>query len=303
MEYTALTSPIGAANSPRCGPIEGSNEPFRVAEFESRPHQNVVPTVAEHRAFLLLESDGGAIRQQRDGVLFEGTRRVGDIDIVPAGTRGHCHSQARQKVIMVQLSPELLNRVARSAFDLGQAPEPITRFAVRDETLRNLILLLHAQTQERHDAPTRGGDLMLDSLATAFAVQLLHHHAHARHHLKLREPTCDTCGGLSATAQKQVLQWIEENLAEKLSLDAAANVVGLSRYHFLRAFKTSFGVTPHQYIIEQRVQRAKTLMNQPQLTLREIAGRCGFSDQSHLTRHFRRLTGLTPKTWEDAHRK
>ncbi|MEG4942592.1 helix-turn-helix transcriptional regulator [Microcoleus sp. F4-D5] len=75
-----------------------------------------------------------------------------------------------------------------------------------------------------------------------------------------------------------------------------AGIAQLSPYYFSRAFKQSVGISPHQYVIQQRVERAKQLLLQGNMSLYEIAIACGFTHQSHLTRHFKRLTGVTPKT-------
>lgn len=70
----------------------------------------------------------------------------------------------------------------------------------------------------------------------------------------------------------------------------------MSTYHFARLFKQSIGVTPHQYVIRCRVARAKHLLLQGELNIAEVAKSVGFFDQSHLTKHFKRLVGVTPKT-------
>jgi len=261
---------------------------------EGHSHECEVPGFAQHQVFLLLESDGGRMRQRRGGVVFEGVPQPGDITIVPAFSGGHCHSEAKTRTVQVRLQPAWLEEVGQSLAS-GALPLAV-RFAVHDEKLKNLILLLHQEFREREaDARGASDNLMVDSLSTALAVQLLRHHAEK--HASMEETTCDLCGGLSARAQRQVLEYVEDNLAEEVSLDAMAGVVGLSRYHFLRSFKASFGLTPHQYVIEQRVELAKTLIGQGRFSLRDIAHRSGFSDQSHLTRHFRRLTGATPKAF------
>lgn len=71
----------------------------------------------------------------------------------------------------------------------------------------------------------------------------------------------------------------------------------LSPSQFGRAFKTSVGMTPHQWIISRRVARARALIAQPHLSLAEVANLCGFADQSHLAREFRKTEGMTASTW------
>ena len=88
---------------------------------------------------------------------------------------------------------------------------------------------------------------------------------------------------------------ITDHLDQELSLEGLAAISQLSAYHFCRAFKRSTGLTPHQYVIRQRVERAKVLLKGGKMGIAEVAVACGFTHQSHLNRHFKRLTGVTPK--------
>lgn len=266
-----------------------------IKEGVSREHRCHVSAAPEHRLSLLLESNDGIVRQWRDGQRFEGIRRTGDIMIIPAGSVGYCHSEACSRGVEVRIPPSLLANVFAGGVET--APHQLaTRFDVHDERLRYLILLLHQEAKERATAPnTKADSLMFDSLATALAVQLLRHHSQTKS--VVDELNRELGGGLSFQAQHQVLDYIQENLAGEVQLDDMASVVGLSRYHFLRAFKTSMGLTPHQYVVGQRVELAKRLITQNRFSLREIAHLCGFGDQSHLTRQFRRITGVTPKAF------
>jgi AraC family transcriptional regulator len=275
-------------------PLPGSTK-LRIGEGERQAHHCLVPAQPSHQLTLMLETDGGRIRQRRAGQLFDWVPQAGDISIVPAYTKGHCHSEAWTRRIVVQLQPELLEEVARDAFD-SEALNLAVRFATRDETLHRLILLLHHEALQQEAAKSgKAETLLMDSLTTALAVQLLRHHA--RHHIAMQETTCDLCGGLSLRAQRQVVEYIADHLSGDVSLDALAKVVGLSRYHFIRAFKNTMGVTPHRYVVQQRVATAQKLMAAGRLPLREIAQQCGFADQSHFTRQFRRVTGTTPKAF------
>jgi AraC family transcriptional regulator len=101
-------------------------------------------------------------------------------------------------------------------------------------------------------------------------------------------------GGLPAWQQKRVIEFIEEHLADEISLVVLAELVGLSLYHFARAFTLSFGVPPHRYHMARRVDRARSLLEQPALSVTQIGIQTGFRETSSFTRAFRRLTGLTP---------
>ena len=104
-------------------------------------------------------------------------------------------------------------------------------------------------------------------------------------------------GGLAAWQAKRTLDYIEANLAAKVGLEETANVVTLSKSHFSRAFKCSLGSSPMAFVVERRVERAKVMMTSTRERLTDIALACGFSDQSHLNRHFRRAVGTSPGLW------
>jgi transcriptional regulator GlxA family with amidase domain len=87
---------------------------------------------------------------------------------------------------------------------------------------------------------------------------------------------------------------VEVHLGESINLGTLAAVAGLSIHHFAREFKRSAGVTPHRYLTQKRVQRAQEMLAQTDLSLSEVAYTTGFSDQGHLSRHFRHMLGITP---------
>ena len=108
------------------------------------------------------------------------------------------------------------------------------------------------------------------------------------------------CYGLAAWQAKRVRLYIETNLAKRLHITELADAVNLSASHFCRAFKRTFGVTAHLYVMRRRVVRAQRLMLTSVEALSSIAVSCGMSDQSHLTRWFARVVGETPAAWRRA---
>jgi AraC family transcriptional regulator len=103
-----------------------------------------------------------------------------------------------------------------------------------------------------------------------------------------------TAAGLPDYELRRLNDFIEANLEGEISLAAMASACGIGTKSFVRAFAATTGKSPYQYVITARVERAKRLIEQDQEGLAEIALRCGFSHQEHLTRAFRRLTGQTP---------
>lgn len=106
-------------------------------------------------------------------------------------------------------------------------------------------------------------------------------------------------GGLSPRHRHLVLAAIEADLAEKLTIARLAELVGLSPYHFARMFKISFGTGPAQFILRMRLERVKRLLA-TNLSLADVGAAAGFSQQSHMTTHFSKLTGLTPARYRRA---
>ena len=78
-------------------------------------------------------------------------------------------------------------------------------------------------------------------------------------------------------------------------MEDLAKIVGISKYYFCRLFKKAIGLPPHQYIVRRRIERAKKLLKYSDLTTVEIALECGFAHQSHLSRHFKRIVGVSPR--------
>lgn len=101
--------------------------------------------------------------------------------------------------------------------------------------------------------------------------------------------------GLSRRALTRACSFIAENLGERFTLDDLARQAGVSRFHFARLFRVSTGDSPMAYLLKSRIERAKQMLLQDDRPVCEIAAVLGFCDQSHLTRTFRRLTGLTPR--------
>jgi len=107
-------------------------------------------------------------------------------------------------------------------------------------------------------------------------------------------------GGLAAHQRRQLVEYIDQQLAEPISLGQLAGMCALSEYHFARMFRESFGLPPHQYLLARRVNRAKELLRSSSLPLSEIALACGFSSASHFTNRFRQAMGATPGEYRKA---
>lgn len=113
-------------------------------------------------------------------------------------------------------------------------------------------------------------------------------------YVPMPETTDLSRGGLSPALKSRVCDFIEQHIGEKISVGALSSMAGLSPNHFARAFQQSVGMPPHQYLLRRRLEHVEQMLRETQLPLSQIALAVGFSDQSHLARHFRRLTGIPP---------
>ncbi len=104
-------------------------------------------------------------------------------------------------------------------------------------------------------------------------------------------------GGLAPWQRRRAEAILDANLNGHLPLALLAGECGLSPSHFARAFRRSFGLPPHRWLVERRIDRAKTLLAETSLPLAEVAPACGFADQSHFTRVFSARVGITPGAW------
>ena len=107
-------------------------------------------------------------------------------------------------------------------------------------------------------------------------------------------------GALDGRRLRRVTEFIDAHLGEDLSIEALARQACLSPCHFARAFKSATGEPPHRYVIERRIERAKTLVAGSGCPLAAVADACGFSSQAHLTRWFKRIVGTTPGAYRGA---
>jgi AraC family transcriptional regulator len=133
------------------------------------------------------------------------------------------------------------------------------------------------------------GRLYLESLTQVLVIHLL------RHYSTFTQPITSQNRSLTRTQLQQVIDYIQTHLNQDLSLAELASVIRISPTYFASLFKQAMGVSPHQYVIQQRVEQAKLMLSKTDLAIADIALQVGFSSQSHLTQQFKRVTGVTPK--------
>lgn len=214
----------------------------------------------------------------------------GDLDIIPRGMCSRWVNEGTDTVFVMSLAPEVMEEAAREAECDAARLSISNRFQARDETIERIAWRLKAEMDRKYPS----GVLFLQSMSLRLANELLQRHSSLR--AAMRVPN----GGMPPRKLKNVIGYIEENLDTDLVLDDIAAVAGMSVSHCKALFRRSVGQPVHQYVIRRRVERAALLLHEGKLPISQIALETGFSHQSHLSRHMRRLLGISPKAWQTA---
>ena len=269
-----------------CAPILASDragwDDIQLALFNQPPH-----CIPEHVSpyHVVCINAGAPVRlaQTIDGQSWTGDSVPGDVGIYPAHLWQTFEWHQQAEFLQLYLEPIVLNRIGSELYGCDEVellPQPMPF----DPAISQIASAL----QNALKTQATGSKLYADAMANALATHLVYHYSTR----KVRG--CDEFGRLSRWQLKRVTDYVDEHLAEDLSLAELSSLVSLSSFHFARLFKRSVGCAPHQYHIRCRIKRSKELLLDKELSIAQIAQVVGFSSQSHLNYHFKRVVGLTP---------
>lgn len=261
---------------------------LQVGQFQHPPGECRIASEAEHTICLSLATRPVRFLQIKDGKTHSSLYGKGDISITPAQTAFFARWQDDDHYVELRLDSAFTATVAQES--LGLNPDRIElmpEFRLRDGRLEAIALMLLDELNQANP----GGQLYVESLTNLLAVHLLRQYAVARPQLQIHT------GGLPQRQLLPVLDHIHEALDADLKLADLAAIAGLSPFHFSHQFKQAMGVAPYQYVLQQRVERAKQLLKQTNHSIVEIALLCGFNSHSHLSKQFRQATGTTPSAY------
>ncbi|MGF1479399.1 MAG: helix-turn-helix domain-containing protein [Cyanophyceae cyanobacterium] len=248
----------------------------------------LVPSLP-HLSITIALSTPCNVQQSLQGTLRQGRFLPGDVILVGSGKPSQWQWQGEDtfEVLHLCLSTKVIDKVITKSTetDLNQV-KIVDRFMIQDVFIRQIGLLVKQELETGGIA----GYLYVDALAYSLAVHLL------REHSTLTRKTA-SAKKLSQNQLDLVFGHIEDNIHQKLSLEQLANSLRLKPDHLSQLFKESTGLTPYQYVVERRLDRAKRLLKETNLPISEVVNRSGFSSHSGLIKAFHLHLGMTPKMY------
>jgi AraC family transcriptional regulator len=211
------------------------------------------------------------------------------ICITPADTTTQWQHSGHPEILQIYLRQSLYASAVNEMYgcDVSEAPI-LPRFAVLDPLLEQLAITI--TTALREDIAEDG--LYVDTLAQMIAVHLARNHSS-----KSRSRGMSSTNTISGTKMRRLIEFVEDHLECDLTLEAMAAEVSISPLYLPRAFKTAVGQSPHQYVLERRIERAKKLLLSTDSSIADVALAVGFSSQSHLSNWFLRVVGVSPAAY------
>jgi AraC family transcriptional regulator len=215
--------------------------------------------------------------------------KPGALMLLPPGTRDRLRWAGASQHYVISLEANFVVEVA-DTIKPGFVPSFHMHWNFRDEPLRELLAEIGREAFDGWPLGTLYADLLGLSLST---LVLRRYATSPVTFLFVR-------GGLPMQSMKTSLEFITDNLHNDLHLAEIASVVRLSPFHFARLFKAATGQSPYQYLLDQRLRRAKDFLRSSSLPIAEIAAQVGFPNHAHFSRAFRRREGASPTAWRGA---
>ena len=258
-----------------------------ILEHHQQPAHEMPEVVFEQHILVVCLSEVASEYKIGDRYMSK-TVRKGDMILIPAKADYWNVDHNEAEFIVLSVEPRQLLDCNQEIIK-GDSLELIPTFPQPDPLIYGMALALQ---QELIDNPD-GSYLYAESMLISLNAHLLHKYASKTPLIKnYRE-------GLPRYKLKQAIDYINDNLDEKINIYDIAKLVDISNYYFCRMFHASMGISPYQYVLKQRIAKTKDLLHNSKLPLADIAFECGFSSQSQMTQHFRKQVGVTPKVYRN----
>ncbi|QYO68574.1 AraC family transcriptional regulator [Leptolyngbya sp. 7M] len=282
------TDPVKLLHLPILSSRSQGWENIVVEQFQHPPGEEHHHFNDEHAICLSMAPRPVRLLQIKGGRTYVGLQSRGDVSLTPAKMPHFARWESDDHCLQIRIASQFIQNIARET--IATDPDQLElrlEFQVRDPQLEAIGTMLLSELKQENV----GGKLYIESLANVLAVHLLRQYAVSKPDLTLYEI------GLPQRQLSQILEYIDDHLNQEIKLADLATLLGISQSHLSHRFKQSIGFTPHQYLLQQRIERAKQLLKHSDQSILEIALLCGFSSHSHLSQQFRKLTGMTPNDY------
>lgn len=252
-------------------------------------HFRGVDAVVPVREHIVGVHVGGSVNllQSRSGRTCVKHVRAGDITITPFGEPKRFQHAGENIVILLKLAPAFVQNVAGDEYALDP-----TRFEILENfgTPDPKLVALGKQLLAGLEPEGAVGRMHVESLTFHLAIHLLTRYCSASESLRKPVPP-----KLPPRKLRRALEYIDDNLRGDISLAGVAQALAMSPWHFAHAFRQTTGLPPHRFVLERKIEQAKSLLRETDLPIIEIAHRIGCASHSHFSVLFRRTTGQTPR--------
>lgn len=250
-------------------------------------------TIPKMRDFMIVVYRGGRAEMgRRSGGPWQSERvEPGIVSILTRAEQSQWRWSEPIDVSHLYLSQTALAQVAGEVFERDIEDVEMSDLLRSEDPV--LTAMMATLEQELHEGGL-GGHLYVEALKNQLCIHVL------RRYAKIRFREYRSYGRLSPAQCRLLNRYMEEHIDQNISLATLAGVVQLNVFSFIRKFQAEFGCPPHAYVMRQRIEHAKRLLARQDVPLKVVAASSGFSDQSHMTRWFRRALNVTPSGYRDS---
>ncbi len=213
---------------------------------------------------------------------------VGNVAICPSHQSLKTQAYGNAEFLLLAINATFFNNAACESVD-GQRLEIRSQVVGHDPLIYQMGLALKRELE----ASGQDSRLYAESMVTALSVHLMRRYVTQLPEMKFYK------GGLPPSTLRELVAYIQSHLSQDLSLIELAALAHMSPHYFSSLFRESTGLSPHQYIVQCRIEAAKQLLAGRNLTIVEVCHQVGFQSQSHFTNVFRKHTNVTPKIYRN----